>query len=135
MKTTCIGIWMDHASAHLMELDYDNMKTITIESKFTTEEKRETLQKGEKAMQHKEQHEELAYFKAIAAAIKNYQEVLLFGPTEAKVELFNILKADHHFDKIIVETRQTDKMTNNEQHAFVKEYFAKHLSAIKQPAL
>ncbi len=38
----------------------------------------------------------------------------------------NVLKADHHFDKINIETRQTDKMTENQQHAFVKEYFFKH---------
>ena len=42
----------------------------------------------------------------------------------------NILKADHHFDKINIETRQVDKMTENQQHAFVKEYFCKHLSPI-----
>ena len=80
-------------------------------------------------MHNKEQHEQLAYYKAIAAVIKNYEEVLLFGPTDAKTELFNLLKADHHFDKINIETKHADKMTENQQHAFVKEYFFKHLSS------
>jgi len=127
MKSKYIGIWMDHANAHLMELTSYDMETKTIESKFTHEEKEETLHKGEKAMHHKEQHEQMAYFKEIAAVIKNYEEVLLFGPTDAKTELFNILKADHHFDNINIETKQADKMTENQQHAFVKEYFFKHL--------
>ena len=130
MKAKCIGIWMDHASAHLMELTSGEMVTKTIESKFTNEEKRETLHKGEKATHHKEQHEEFSYYKEIAESIKKYQEVLLFGPTEAKTELLNILKADHHFDKINIEKRQVDKMTENQEHAFVKEYFSKHLSPI-----
>jgi len=130
MKTKCIGIWMDHASAHLMELTSADMETKIIESKFTHEEKKETLHKGEKAAHHKEQHEELAYYKEIAAAVKNYEEVLLFGPTEAKVELLNMLKADHHFDKIDIELKNTDKMTKNQEHAFVREYFFKHLSQV-----
>ena len=54
---------------------------------------------------------------------------MLFGPTNAKTELLNLLKADHHFDKINIETKQADKMTENQQHAFVREYFFKHLSS------
>lgn len=130
MKLKQIGIWMDHASARLCALTSGEMKTDVIESKFTSEEKRETLQKGQKAMHHKEQHAALAYYKQIAAVIKNYDEVLLFGPTDAKVELLNILKTDRHFDKVNIETRQSDKMTENQQHAFIKEYFFKHLPAV-----
>ena len=73
---------------------------------------------------YKEQHEQAAYYKQLSAIIKNYDPVLLFGPTEAKTELLNILRADHHFEKIKIEVKQTDKMTDNQQHAFVKEYFS-----------
>lgn len=128
-KLKQLGVWMDHASAHFAELTSGEMETTVIESKFTSAEKRETLQKGQKAMHHKEQHSALAYYKQIAAIVKNYDEVLLFGPTEAKIELLNILKADRHFDAIGIEARQTDKMTENQQHAFIREYFFKHLSA------
>ncbi|MEO5889145.1 MAG: hypothetical protein ABIQ31_02775 [Ferruginibacter sp.] len=130
MKTKQIGIWMDHASAHLMALTSGTMETKIIDSKFTYKEKKDTLHKGEKAMHHKEAHEELAYYKAIAEGIKQYEEVLLFGPTDAKTELVNLLKSDHHFDKIDIEIRQADKMTENQEHAFVKEYFFKHLSKV-----
>ena len=74
-------------------------------------------------MHQKEQHEHYDYYKKIGEAIRNYQDVLLFGPTTAKTELFNMLKADHHFEKIKIETKHADKMTVNQQHAFVKEYF------------
>ena len=130
MKTKQMGICMDHATANLMELTSGDMETKTINSKFTHEQKEDTLHKGEKVMHHKEQHVQLAYYKEIAAVIKNYEEVLLFGPTNAKSELLNLLKADHHFDKINIETKQADKMTENQQHAFVKEYFFKHLSSL-----
>ncbi|WPQ61399.1 hypothetical protein SIO70_23860 [Chitinophaga sancti] len=126
MEKKYIGIWMDHASAYLMEMIGSEMKIKTINSKFTYEEKKETLNKGEKAMHHKEQHEESAYYKEIAAVIENYDEVLIFGPTEAKTELVNLLKTDHHFDNKKIETMQADRMTENQQHAFVKKYFFAH---------
>ena len=53
-----------------------------------------------------------------------------FGPTNAKTELLNMLRTDHHFDKIDIEVKNTDKMTENQEHAFVKEYFLKHLSRV-----
>lgn len=114
-----------------MALISGEVETKIIDSKFTHEEKKKTLHNGEKAMHHKEAHEELAYCKAIAAEIKQYEEVLLFGPTDAKTELLNLLGGDQHFDKIDIEIRQADKMTENQQHAFVKEYFFKHLSAVE----
>jgi hypothetical protein len=57
---------------------------------------------------------------------KKYEEVILFGPTNAKVELMNILKEDQHFNKIKIDVKSTDRMTDNQQVAFVKDYFLKH---------
>ncbi len=121
-----LGIWMDHSNAHLMELTIDPMKTNTITSTFTHTEKEESLSKNENLMHNKEQQQQSAYYKQLGDAIKNYTDVILFGPTNAKVELFNILKADHLFAKIKIETKQADKMTENQQHAFVKEYFSRY---------
>ncbi len=126
MKTAKqIGIWMDHSSAHLMEFTSSPIETNIISSKFTHEEKKHSLHKSEHVMHNKEQHQQLEYYKALGNIIKDYEAVILFGPTEAKVELFNILRADHHFEKIKIEVQQADKMTENQQHAFVREYFSK----------
>ena len=76
-------------------------------------------------MHNKEQYQQSEYYKKLREAIKNYEAVILFGPTDAKVELFTTLKADHHFEKIKIEIKQTDKMTENQQHAFVREYFSR----------
>jgi hypothetical protein len=126
MKTeNRLGIWMDHSNAHLMEFTTDPIESKLIESTFTQEEKAETLEKSEHAMHNKEQHQQSAYYKKLGETIQNYDDVILFGPTDAKLELFNLLRADHRFDKIKIETQQADKMTDNQQHAFVKEYFSK----------
>lgn len=118
-----LGIWMDHSTAHLMEFDKDNIDEKVIASKFTHEEKEHSLGKNEKLMHNKEQHQQSEYYKELGEAIRSYDDVILFGPTDAKSELLNILRADHRFEKIKIETKQADKMTVNQQHAFVKEYF------------
>lgn len=115
---------MDHSNAHLMEFTTDPITTTIISSRFTHREKEHSLGKSEDGMHQKEQHEQSDYYKKISEIIKNYQDVLLFGPTSAKLELLNILRADHHFEKIKFETKDSDKMTQNEQHAFVRDYFS-----------
>ena len=76
-------------------------------------------------MHNKEQHEEADYYKELGEIIRNYNDVVLFGPTEAKVELYNFLRKDHRFADIVIEIKPADKMTENQQHAFVREYFFK----------
>ena len=125
MKTTKkIGIWMDHHNAHLMEFSPDAIVTKTLESKFTHTAKEGSLHKGENGMHNKEQHQQAEYFKASSETIKQYDSVLLFGPTDAKSELYNLLSANHLFTKIKIDVRQSDKMTENQEHAFVKEFFS-----------
>lgn len=127
MKTAKeLGIWMDHSSAHLMEFTREPMETKTIESQFTHQEKEHTLSKSENLMHNKEQHKQAEYYKKLGDIIRNYESVILFGPTEAKTELYNILREDHRFLSIKIKIKQTDKMTDNQQHAFVKDYFSKN---------
>jgi hypothetical protein len=121
-----LGIWLDHAAAHLIPYTGNPVETETLESEFTYEEKQRSLHRGESQMHQKEQQQQAAYYKKIGEVIKNYNEVVLFGPTDAKIELLNMLRADHHFDQIKMETQQTDSMTDNQEHAFVREYFSKN---------
>ncbi len=118
-----LGICMDHASANLMEFEIGNINTIIIASQFTHQVKEESLQRGENGMHTKENHFQTEYYNKIGDKIKNYDEVLLFGQTNAKDELYNILKADNQFDKIKIHVKPTDKLTVNQQHALVKEQF------------
>jgi len=120
-----LGIWMDHLNAHLMEFTIDPIQTKTITSQFTHEQRENSLGKSENLMHNKEQHQQSEYYKTLGEKIRNYEWVVLFGPTDAKVELYNILKADHRFAKIKIEIKATDKLTENQQHAFVKEHFSK----------
>jgi hypothetical protein len=130
MKAHKLGIWMDHMNAHLIEFS-DSHETKTVHSKFTHEAKEHSLGQGENKMHTKEQHQQAEYYKSLGEIIKNYKEVVLFGPTDAKVELKNLLKKEHGFAAIKIVTEQADKMTDNQEHAFVHSYFIKHPTALK----
>ena len=75
-------------------------------------------------MHNKEQHQQSEYYKKLGEEIVKYEDVILFGPTDAKAELFNLLREDRHFENIKIEIRQTGKMTEQQQHAFIREYFS-----------
>lgn len=118
-----LGIWMDHANAYAIELTSD-MKTRHIESKFTQGERQDSLTRSEHIMHNKEQSLQMEFYKELAEIIKGHQEVLLFGPTDAKKELHNYLTADPHFAGIKIDVLTTDKMTDHERKTFVKEHFS-----------
>lgn len=123
-STKKIGIWMDHSTAELIALNVDG-KQQYIQSNFSFNEKEEALRKGEKHMHNKEQQMHQAYYKEIADEILNYGHVLLFGPTDAKLELHNYLSKDRHFKDVQMDIETTDKMTDKQKEAFVKNHFIK----------
>ena len=124
MKTVKkLGIWMDHSNAHLIEFSDQSKETTTITSDFTYEDKVETLKRSESEMHHKENQKLTTYYKNLAGVIENFDQVLLFGPTDAKVELFNFLKENHKYDSVNIEVKNSGKMSDVEQHHFVKDYF------------
>ncbi|WP_238808709.1 hypothetical protein, partial [Emticicia aquatica] len=97
-KAKYLGVWMDHSIAYLMGFSNNPTETKIITSKFTHEEKEHSLNKSENLMHNKEQHQQAAYYKKLGEEIRHFDEVLLFGPTNAKVELMNLLKNNHLFD-------------------------------------
>jgi hypothetical protein len=122
-----LGVWMDHSTAHLMEFSETPFEIETIESKFTHEEKEKSLTKGESFMHHKKQQLLSEYFKKISKVILNYDKVLLFGPTNAKSELFNLLSEDNRFVKIKMCIKETDKMNAHQRQNFINEHFSSPL--------
>jgi stalled ribosome rescue protein Dom34 len=117
---------MDHSEAHLIAQDGDSLETTVIKSEFSHQDKQETLHRSENTMHHKEQHLQAEYYKKISQVVLNYDDVIVFGPTDAKLEFINILAEDALFDKIKIDVKPTDKMTENQEKAFVKEYFKFH---------
>jgi hypothetical protein len=126
MKTTKnLGIWMDHSNAFLMEIINNNMTTSCIESAFTKEKRTEGMHKSELIMHNNEQQSQANYYKKIGETIRNFEDVILFGPTDAKHELINTLKSDHLFENIKIEVLNTDNMTKAQMQDFVIGHYYK----------
>ena len=125
MTATKLGIWLDHEQAHLTEFTSDPMVTTTINSKFTHLVKEASV-KGENHMHAKQQHQQAEYYKELGERIRQYDEVILFGPTNAKNELMNLLQKNHLFSAIKLSVVAADKMTENQVQAFVRNHFSRH---------
>jgi len=118
-----LGIWMDHSNAYLMELTNDVIVTSRVALESTNNDTEFNFYKGEKLIHKKEQHLQLSYYRKIGEVIKKYQDVVLFGPTDAKNELINLVKTDHLFEDIKIEVKNADKMTEDQMQTFIREYF------------
>jgi stalled ribosome rescue protein Dom34 len=122
-KIRQLGIWMDHSNAYLLELSHDAIiENIIVSDSYNANEEYSS-EKHEKQLHTKEQHHQSEYYRKISDAIRNYDQVVLFGPTEAKNELLNLLQPDHLFDNIKIDVKNCDKMTENQMHSFVMGYF------------
>ena len=118
-----LGIWMDHSVAHLIKLTNGSIETNTIESQPEIQADQQIVYKDESHSLNKEKGQLTAYFRKLGDLILEYDDVILFGPTEAKNELLNVLKENHLFDKIKIEVETADKMTEIQMTDFVKEHF------------
>ncbi len=120
-----LGIWMDHATAHLIPYPTDSADIQIVESNMPHGGGENAIN-GDAHFHNKEQGQESAYYKHLSNVIKDYNEVILFGPTAAKTELHNLLKEDRHFEHVKIEVEQSDKLTDNQLHAFVNKHFSKN---------
>lgn len=118
-----IGIWMDHASANVMEIIDNYIITKTVRSETGTDRNSIIVGKDKTHQQIKTQLQLSDFYKSLAEILLKYDEILLFGPTDAKTELFNLLRKEKQFDKKIISVKTTDNMTDKQQDAFVWEHF------------
>ncbi len=121
-----LGIWMDHTSAHLIEYTSDGVQNQELNNDLSHQDMQAHLQQAEHTAHNKEQQQQANFYNKIADVMEQYQHVLLFGPTDAKKELMNVLKDNHKFENIHMVAETTDKMTTPQMNAYVLDYFKKH---------
>lgn len=121
--STKMGIWLDHTIAYLINISDSNSETLTIKANNKHHEIKETQGLDESNTQNKEQDQLSDYFKRLTDIIQKFDEVVLFGPTDAKTELFNQLKKSNSISKTNIVVKQSERMTENQMKAFVRSYF------------
>lgn len=125
-----LGIWMDHSIANLIELSNDKIvkKTLKITPAFLGP--LENLRLNEGQTHNTAQDHQSNFYKELSYVINDYNEVLLFGSSYAKSELFNLLKNNHRFDETRISVQPTENMTDNQKDTFVKDFFNAHSEVI-----
>ena len=118
-----LAIWMNHSIAHIMEFKDQWNELKTIESNFSHLDKVESLAKSESLMHNKEQQLQTEFYKKLEDIILKYDDVLLFGPTNAKNELFNKTLKDHRFVNTKIAVKEADKMSTTQKIFFISDYF------------
>ncbi|MPM02256.1 hypothetical protein SDC9_48501 [bioreactor metagenome] len=121
---TKMGIWMDHSIAYLFDVSHSNSETLTIKADIKHHEIKETLGLDESNVQNKEQDQLSGFFQRLTDIIEEFDEVVLFGPTDAKTELFNRIKKNDRAGKTKIDVKQSDRMTENQMKAFVNSFFS-----------
>lgn len=114
---------MDHFTANIIEYTNTAVAVKTIKSEFNHFEKEKIMQKGESHLHNKEQDLQHQFYLKLRDELLGYNSVLLFGSTNAKTELLNILQADTKFSAVEFSLKNTDKLSDNQQIAFVNDCF------------
>jgi len=125
MKTNKkLGIYIDYTKAFLME--FENKKIVSRNIEFEEKGNGVDIPENKQAFfgsGNQEHHLQSGYYLEISDIIRNYDQVVLFGPSNFKNELFKLLEFDHDFDNIKIQNVNTDKMTDLQYHSFVTEYY------------
>lgn len=132
MKMTA-GLWIDHRKAVIVIISGQGEKTVEIRSNVEKQPGRfggvrSTAPYEAQLVQADDSREREfmghldSYYDDVTAAIREAESLLIFGPGEAKGELKNHL--DHaKFGGNIIAVETTDKMTDRQIAAKVRDYF------------
>jgi hypothetical protein len=111
-----LGIWMDYSNAHVMEYKLGFVGKRVIHSDISKKIIAEGDFPGDSIT---------GYYDKLKEIIKDYDELVLFGPTQVQTGLQNVLLSDSIFNHIHIELKEPTKLTDMEQYDFVKKYFLK----------
>ncbi|MEZ7504547.1 hypothetical protein [Flavobacterium sp. Arc2] len=124
-NTNQLGLWMDDTVAYLVQFTTKPFTIQTIVREFHTEDKKSNLIKKILLLSSYKETGLNKHYNKIGKELLKYEKIILFGPSEAKLYFFDFLNKDERFLNLKIEVKDADKMSVNEQHEFIKEYFGK----------
>ncbi len=130
-----VGVWMDHSQAHFI----DFAKGFPVVETVYSAQEEQVRFKGESGSatklgnyrsgnnenhrHNRDQQLMQEYYKILSDRLKNYDNILLFGSTKAKEELYNYLKLNKQFEAKSITVKPADHLTENQMIAEVKKFF------------
>lgn len=131
-----IGIWLDNEKAFIITL-FDKKESIRkLESPMQTFQ-----QKGEygtaspyasqdaskeRKLNERRKQQLKVYFQKIVSQVTHADNILIFGPAQAKVGLKKVLQTNKLLASKLKDVVTADKMTQNQLVAYVRNYYHQH---------
>ena len=133
-----VGVWIDHSKAHLIgfksgqarlletvDSPYEAMKRVDGEGKDGTRfsPNPDYSSNNEYKKHHIVQNEINEYLRMMEEKLVNFEDILLFGPGTMKERMKNRLREKKAFDGKWLSVEPSDKLTENQLLAFVREFY------------
>ena len=118
-----IGLWIDHKEAVIVTLTANEEAIHVIASRAENHPGRFIGREADDRRQREYTSHLNIYYDAVIESLRDARSILIFGPGEAKGELKRRLEKDN-LDGRIAAVETTDKMTNAQIAAKVREYYS-----------
>ena len=132
-----IAVWLDHSKAQFIaysdegtylletvESPYERRPRIDGEGSDVTRFGANTYFSNNEDRKHNRLRNELnSYFKELEDRLAKYDDILLFGPTNAKDQLYNRLSANKAFSGKNILIESVGNLTENQTMAFARIFF------------
>lgn len=129
-----IGVWIDQKEANIISLIDKTIASKTIYSDVETRIRIEGEGKqfgrfgeqflvDEKGKQNRIEEYTNRYLARVMKEIGNADEIMLFGPAQTKSKLEKMILGSPEIVAKLTEVRASEKMTDNQKIAYVKEFY------------
>ena len=120
-----VGVWIDHKKAIIVSIAAGEVTTRTLTSDVEAHPHYSGSQEGGGEKKYEERHNQDLdrYYDDVIGQLGKPDAVLLFGPGEAKLQLKARLARSKMSSESIVAVESTDKLTDPQIVAKVKEHY------------
>jgi stalled ribosome rescue protein Dom34 len=130
------GVWLDKRMAYIVAVDDDKKDTVEIVVS-KVEQRNEILKayrdkvkqgfaetiKDRKLLEYNKQ-ELKRYFKEIIQRLVEFNEIVIYGPSQTAPKLFAEMKQlNPHVAKNVKEVKKANSMTKNQIRALIRDYY------------
>lgn len=116
------AVWLDHNEARIFHITEETFEEATVESpRAHTHLHRKT---GPGAVSGRRASEDPHYYRDVAQALKDVEEILVVGPATAKLELIRYIHAhERALEPRIVGVETVDHPSDRQLVAYARRYF------------
>jgi stalled ribosome rescue protein Dom34 len=124
-----VAVWLDQREAHVFHIGPDQIDEEMVRVPQHLHRKHPKLTQGAKEHPDDAKH----FFKAICASLESAGQILIVGPSTAKLDLVRYIhKNEHVLEPRIVGIETVDHPSNGQLIAYAKTYFRADPHASKE---